>query len=424
MAELRDANSNPWYVLMTLYGEQDHVDPKVNQKRAEENCAVWNAWSCQGLDEDAAAEVAKLAHVDVAETRGWTEMAAKVKRQHRAAMKKRSKDVADYAYPGFPVFKDDINCSEIQFFNKVVLKNCIFTQDADFDTATFTQGAYFSSATFTQTANFSSATFTQTADFDSATFTQAANFYSATFDGPAKFVGAKFGVRGADKVCVPIFTEAAFARLASFRDAEFVTHYPVLEGTEFREALVVAAKPANWPATDLVLLDKAAEDAKNVPIKEMAKESCAKIRHALAKQGLPEDEHFFFRREMGFAAQIGGFWQRLPYRLFGVFSEYGQSIARPSLWLLGLWLVPALILLSYFAWVGSFGDSVWRGIDAVGLSFANIFTVFGFHRLYFEPEQIRELPALLQVIGAAQTVLALPLLFFLGLALRKRFRLR
>jgi len=342
-----------------------------------------------------------LARVDVSETRGWAEMAAKVKRKHRAEMKKRTKG-EDFTYPGFPNFEDLIECSEIQFFNSVVLKNCIFMQ----------------------TANFSSATFTQTADFRSATFTKAAYFYSATFDGPAKFVGAKFGVRGQDEICVPIFTEAAFARLASFRDAAFVTHYPVLEGTEFREALVVTAKPANWPATDLVLLDKAAFGAEHVPTKEVAKESCAKIRHALAKQGLPEEEHFFFRREMGFAAQIGGFWQRLPYRLFGWFSNFGDSISRPSLTLLALWVVPALILLCHFAWVGTMGGSNWSGLDAWGLSFANIFTLFGFHRLYFDVAQIQGLHWLLQLMGALQTVLALPLLFFLGLALRKRFRLR
>ena len=46
MAELRDANMNPWYVLMTLYGEQE--GERVDKELQAKNRAVWNAWSCQG----------------------------------------------------------------------------------------------------------------------------------------------------------------------------------------------------------------------------------------------------------------------------------------------------------------------------------------------------------------------------------------
>ena len=70
MAELPNANTNPWYVLITLEGEQDDGPYHGNDELHAKNRAVWNAWSCQGLDDEAAAEVAKLAGVDVAETRG------------------------------------------------------------------------------------------------------------------------------------------------------------------------------------------------------------------------------------------------------------------------------------------------------------------------------------------------------------------
>ena len=123
MAELRDANTNPWYVLMTLYGEQE--GERVDGDLHDLNSAAWNAWSCQGLDDAAAAEVASQAGLDVGETRGWLGMADKVKRKHRAVMLKRNKG-SDFTYPGFPDFEEFINCSEIQFFNTVVLKNCIF----------------------------------------------------------------------------------------------------------------------------------------------------------------------------------------------------------------------------------------------------------------------------------------------------------
>jgi hypothetical protein len=398
--KLTPANENPWYVLMTLHGEQDGV--KVNDELHRQNRAVWNAWSCQQLDDDAAAELAKQARVDVAETRGWSQIAAEVKSKHRAEMEERNDD--DFTYPGFPDFESAIQCLEIQFCNILVLKGCIFTQDANFIFATFTQDA-----------NFASATFTQIADFSSAIFTQYADFSSATFDGPAKFVATRFGVRDAPETCVPVFTEAAFARLVSFRDADFFTHYPVLEGTEFRETVVVTAKSSHWPKAGQPLLDVAAEGAGGVPTKEVAKESCATLRHALGKQGMPEEEHFFYRREMKLAGAIDPWNRGFPYRLFGWASDYGYSIARPANALLALWL---WIILVYTEG-GGFGV-----FEALGYSFANMFKFFGLQRIYFDYEIIRTWPAWVQGVSATQTVLSFILLFFLGLGLRTRFRLR
>jgi hypothetical protein len=486
--KLTPANENPWYVLMTLYGEQDGEE--VDDDLHDQNRAVWNAWSCQQLDDGAAAELAKQAQVDVAETRGWAQIATEVKRKHRAEMKTRNDD--DFTYPGFPDFESAIQCSEIQFCSILALNNCIFTQpanfssatftrdanfsratftqnanfssatftrdanfsratftqnanfnsatftqDANFDSATFTQLAYFFSATFTQRADFLFATFTQAADFFSATFTQGADFFSstftqaadffsatftqdadfssATFDGPAKFVAARFGVRDETETCVPIFTEAAFARLVSFRDADFVTHYPVLEGTEFRETVVVTAKSSHWPKAGQPLLDVAAEGAGGVPTKEVAKDSCARLRHALGKQGMPEEEHFFFRREMKLAGAIDPWNRGFPYRLFGWASDYGYSIARPANALLALWL---WIILVY---IEGGGLGVF---EALGYSFANMFKFFGLQRIYFDYGIIRTWPAWVQVVSATQTVLSFILLFFLGLGLRTRFRLR
>jgi hypothetical protein len=326
---------------MTLHGEQDGKWVDVDLHR--QNRAVWNAWSCQQLDDDAAAELAKQARVDVAETRGWSQIASEVKSKHRTEMEERNDD--DFTYPGFPDFESSIQCSEIQFCKTVVLKNRIFTQ----------------------LANFSRVTFPQDANFASATFTQFAVFSSATFDGPAKFVAARFGVPDVTETCVPIFTEAAFARLVSFREADFVTHYPVLEGAEFRETVVVTAKSTHWPKAGQPLLDDVAKGVGGVPTKEVAKDSCARLRHALGKQGMPEEEHFFYRREMELAGAIDPWNRGFPYRLFGWASDYGYSIARPANALLALWL---WIILVYTEGGG-------LGVfEALGYSFANMFRGF------------------------------------------------
>jgi hypothetical protein len=228
-------------------------------------------------------------------------------------------------------------------------------------------------------------------------------------------VAARFGVRDETETCVPIFTEAAFARLVSFRDAKFVTHYPVLEGTEFRETVVVTAKSTHWPSAGQPLLDQAAKVLRKVPTKEVAKDSCARLRHALGKQGMPEDEHFFYRREMKLAGAIDPWNRGFPYRLFGWVSDYGYSIARPANALLALWL---WIILVYTEG-GGFGV-----FEALGYSFANMFKFFGLQSIYFDYEIIRNWPAWVKVVSATQTVLSFILLFFLGLGLRTRFRLR
>jgi hypothetical protein len=157
---------------------------------------------------------------------------------------------------------------------------------------------------------------------------------------------------------------------------------------------------------------------------EAARQSCATIRHLLTQQGLPEEAHFFFRREMRFASQIGSFWQRLPYRSFGWLSDFGYSIQRPLWWLAGIWFLGMAAFWTVFSFPG--GPPVLSESDlgtAAALSFSNLFPLFGFGRVFLS-EVLAGLPRWAQVLSGAQTVLSLPLLFFLGLALRQRFRLR
>lgn len=420
--KLTPANENPWYVLMTLYGEQ--VGENFNNDLHRQNREVWNAWSCKGLDDVSAVNVAKQARIKVDETRGWEDIAKKVMRKHRVEMKKRHNGEG-YTYPGFPDFKEFVNCSCTLFSEELVLRNFVFTRRSyfssvtfklasDFTSAVFAQGADFAHTIFMSAVDFYYVTFSQFVSFQSATFTQLAYFASATFNGPAKFVGARFGLLDGGEVCLPIFTEAAFARVLSFREAEFVSHYPVLEGAEFGGAVVVTAKPANWPEVELQLLEEAEKSSK-VPTKEVAKDSCATLRHALGKQGRPEEEHFFFKREMTLAGQIGSLPARLPYQLFGWVSDYGHSIARPTNILLALW-VGLVLVYTEGAGLGA--------LEALGYSFANMFKFFGLQRTYFDFAEIRDWPAWVQVVSAIQTVLSFILLFFLGLGLRTRFRLR
>jgi hypothetical protein len=60
----------------------------------------------------------------------------------------------------------------------------------------------------------------------------------------------------------------------------------------------------------------------------------------------------------------------------------------------------------------------------MALSFASIFKFLGFQRTYFGMDGFQNVDIIVQMLTATQTVLSFILLFFLGLGLRTRFRLR
>ena len=121
---------------------------------------------------------------------------------------------------------------------------------------------------------------------------------------------------------------------------------------------------------------------------------------------------------------------RLIVRAFGWISSYGYSVWRSVIGLGGTWLGGALLMQFAFAWhyifrtpfkdtphIPEFAEAIWLGL-------ANTFAIFGFRTFYFGEEYMRSLPGFVKVVGGTQTVLGFVFLFFLGLGLRNRFRLK
>ncbi len=154
----------------------------------------------------------------------------------------------------------------------------------------------------------------------------------------------------------------------TFREAVFADHYPDWTGAvlpkhvEFTaennsDVTTTAESKSDVTIVRTIYVDTHMvveewrhwpEDAK-VTSPKAARESCATMRHEPNQQGLPEAEHFCFRKQMAFAERIGGWWQRFRYRVFGWVSEYGHSLQSPAGWSFLLWLVPALIFCVIFA---------------------------------------------------------------------------
>ena len=97
MAELKPANENPWYVLMTLYGEQEREE--VDQALHARNQEAWNLWAGQALSEVERAKLAERGFV-LPEQTLWEGRRDQIMAGHREAMIVRNR--TEFDYPGFP----------------------------------------------------------------------------------------------------------------------------------------------------------------------------------------------------------------------------------------------------------------------------------------------------------------------------------
>ncbi|SFM46313.1 pentapeptide repeat-containing protein [Shimia aestuarii] len=474
--KLTPANENPWYVLMTLYGEQEgeEIDWELHAK----NRQAWNAWAGKDVPHTKLKEIAQKLKVGARELSGGQQLAKTTENLFSDAWKRIGGGVTPVSMPrsyspidlrgvlfhhklvldGFFIpsslsVVDARFCSELRAY-RTCFQHDFFLTSADIQDRFFVESAeifggfYAAHASFNEFslfrstirgptfmpearsfrhARFSETKFQQTADFSKAEllsdvsfsecffgglahfratkFQARASFWGATFVNRSYFSEALFGHTRDEGTCLSDFTDCQFDQPSTFRDAKFRDAYPILEGAMLHPTTVFTAEEAHWPKGTN-------QEAKQV------RDSCASLRHVLTQQGLPEDAHFFFRREMAAAGQIGNLWQRLPYHLFRIFSEYGHSIARPTWWLIGCWALGVAAFWGYFASTGQGGLG-----KAMGVSFSNLFPLFGFGRLYLQ-DVLRGLPTVLKAWSGLQTVFSLPMLFFLGLGLRQRFRLR
>lgn len=458
---LTPANQNPWYVLMTLYGEQE--DGGIDLALHEKNRAAWNAWAGQGMSEEERAAVAKSSKVTVEEMSAWPKLGQEIKVLHEKSWKTRNPDGPDW--DGLPVADEGLTCEGVLFKRPLYADSFVFPAMADFASATFGGDAKFTSATFRGLAWFGSATFSGLAEFTSATFntlswfssvtfygeawfnsanfkglawfafttfsglakfTSAAfggetwlnsatfggitNFATANFGGLTYFYESSFGTPGGDQVIS--LRDCHFAKATNFRDVRFNARYPDFQGAVLHPETTFTAKDSDeggpfWP---LAPADPVA-----------AKESCSKIRSNLGKQGFPEDEHFFYRKEMRFVGLAAkNPVERIANWLFWKVSDYGYSFVRP---------IGALAALFAFGLVAYWGAFLQFGFErplgkAIGLSFSNLFPYFGLARQYGLEAVAQDLPSVLKLVGGVQTVFGAVLLFLMALGLRTRFRMR
>jgi uncharacterized protein YjbI with pentapeptide repeats len=321
-------------------------------------------------------------------------------------------------------FEAGCNFDDSKFNGEARFGGAVFKGDTGFKSATFVNKTEFISAQFHGNATFNSSIFEKELTIRNAVFNNRADFPRVQFKGITDFAGSKFHTYGtADKAGIR-FTDAIFSKSTSFRQCLFAHSYPEFTNSDIYPVTDFSVDEALWPS------------GITFPKKE-ARESCGIIRNLLTKKGLTEDQHFFFRREMMFTSHHEALIRRIPYQIYRCLSDYGHSIARPLLWITGVWIVGWAALWGHFSGLcfEAFSADLrcwtlpptqkpeWNGLTAAGVSFSNLFPLYGFGRVFFK-EVLETLPPALKFFSGLQTVISLPLLFFLGLGLRQRFRLR
>ncbi|MDA9929643.1 hypothetical protein N9E91_00205 [Alphaproteobacteria bacterium] len=274
----------------------------------------------------------------------------------------------------------------------------------------------FSNFLFGFRVSFLISTFDGITKFTNATFSAGATFLDAKFGQLAIFKGANFS----ESMDFTVIEDAGYATPMYFPDATFNSHPPRFFGRKMHEDTDWTG--AVWPKT--------ADDENQLKSNIRAYEQLSLSARELGKTS---DEHLFFCKEMECRRVLVRFEKKClhrfasvtPFWIFRTFSSYGYSFERPAGWLLFLWLLGPIGYFLYFSFCHPLSGIGWSSIlqDSMIFSTANMLPFFGFHSRF--PLQLLDVESgLIFLFSVGQTILGFILLFFLGLGLRNRFRLK
>ncbi|MGF1622086.1 MAG: pentapeptide repeat-containing protein [Rhodomicrobiaceae bacterium] len=244
-----------------------------------------------------------------------------------------------------------------QFQGDTFFRNVEFSRGALFEGATFAEGASFTQARFQDDVLFAKSTFTGHADFHLTLFPAFASFRQADFHGPANFNAIR-GARAFD------LSDATFAAPPDFVQAHF-EEAPRLDNLKVSERLVLDPREFGGSAFW--------RSGWSYPFRAMfgvqrrlfsaSRDHPAYWRSLtrLAAEAHDRDrEREFFARSIC-AGRFAGDWP-LPWPIFkargwlgffrfwagllyGLFSNYGRSVALPLLWWTALTALAAIFYL-------------------------------------------------------------------------------
>jgi uncharacterized protein YjbI with pentapeptide repeats len=453
---------NPWYLLATLYGEPKADDGELHAQ----NRGAWNRYMSPWLEDDDRAKLIEDRRHPADELRFSSEV--EIDALGRAFLE-RHQQAASKASSALPDLKDGlIDFSNIEFDRYLQVGGYCFPKPVSFQDATFSEIANFQSATFCEPADFQSATFLCDAHFASVNFLSRADFARATING-AHFKDAAFSSAQFDGTIISryaYFRCASFSMMANFRgamlplaffegaklwnanfehstfsrarfdgaifsgDAQFehatfqdeaVFVNAQIEGPTSFEGATFRSEPPRFFGAKLHEGTVWRQVSWPPPPNDVTAagqfvDAYERLKLEMDRLKKHEDELDFFAREMQSRRVLSGAFFGLHIAIYGGLCDYGRSFVRPLVWIFLTVAVGVVLCLPHF------GLSKYP--QAIGLSLANTFGVFGFRKDFIDPNIVASLPRALKVISAVQTLFGVVLLFLFGLAVRNRFRMK
>lgn len=408
------ANENPWYLLATVYGEQaEGVEwHRFDRGLAEKNRIAWNRWMAPALSEDSKAELIAAGYAAF-------ELSPFDETEHEQFLRVFAAR-AGYSVVHPPKPHGLISCRRVEFLRPVNFERFVFNSGAFFCDAAFTRDVTFSEAALSGDAVFDGASFSGVADFRKAGF-DIAFLRRASFSSIATFEEAVFSYDGVfDRATfsgATVFRKSAFFRRTSFLGAElksftsfagarFVTRAPDFRDARFSE--ITEWHGATWPPPP--------KDKNEAQQQVYAYEKLKAEMERLKKYA---DEQFFFAQELRARRALEPTFSLkwLLYYAYEQFGGYGQSVARPLLWLVLFWAVGSGLFSLFPAAAGR----PLNHEDAARLSLVNLIPF-----LPYKPAEVvmKHLDDWVEWLGIFQAIIGAVLLFLFGLALRNLFRMK
>lgn len=441
--ELTPANQNPWYILMTLHGEQPEGATGWNydEELHAQNRRDWNRWAARGLSPERRAVLLAAQQQDEAQCfleedltpHSAEERAELVERFSNACAGRR-------ASVDFPWFHLSYDLSNVEFPRTFLAEGFLFLDYINFSGAIFARSAVFNQAIFSRAPNFHGAIFSGEASFQGTTFSGFINlqnaafldnawFNRAIFSGATYFSGTKFshahradfsGVRFDDLVS---FHNAELMGDTSFAGVVFERRPPRFHGAKLNDG--VAFHEVVWPKPPQSNEQLAGARLEISAIRAIAQwdvynyQRLKQIMEGLKKH---EDELNFFAMEMAAQRVVDGGWGSLRGALnglYGAVSDYGRSILRPTLAFFPFFALSAPIF-EQSARVGE-GCAPLTGAQAAGVSLATFLSVLPGLK---DTINYKCLSTLATFTAGFNAVVGAVLLFLIGLGLRNRFRMK
>ena len=434
--KFKPTSESIWYVLATVAGEPSAGHD--GYRTIEHNRYYWN-----GLMQHRVAVYGGMIENNLGHGIEFPKLGSDDHKKIRQALDARGFNGIDIPHVNDPIdFSDTEFCEFTSFagfvfggetrfentrfsYDTFLFSEAIFAGNVTFDNAEFCQDTMFTNAEFGSIAVLSKTRFLKKVFFSAVRFTGPTDFRDAEFLGNVQFNSAKFA--GETR-----FEDTAFAQRANFQSAEF-THTTYFNRTNFETSVPSFFEASLYGYTDW-------HDSKWPDVRKYADSAREQVQ-CYQRLGLlmnrlekPSDQHFFFRKEMRAQRSAEG-WNiaHLMNWFYEIFCDYGYGLGRISAIWGGHMVFGALAMLfsklisaesSEFSWRMA-SEMLADAPPALAISFSNSHALLALSRTFLEDTYLAwESVPLFNIVGGAQTVVGVILLFFLLLTVRNRFRMR